>query len=71
MKPYKVAKCGSPDSKYMSYPNKFDEDIQIKLNEKKEFQGKVRELLLGNPSKIEDRYYQAIQVLKQIKEKLL
>lgn len=71
MNPYKVARCGSPDSKYMSDPNQFDKDIQTKLNEKKEFKSKLRNLILENPSKLEDRYYQAIQVLKQIKEEYL
>ena len=65
----KVAKAGAVDSKYFGDMEQFEADIVKKLNESKEFKTDLRELIIKGPSKIEQRYNEAIEVLLEIKEK--
>lgn len=64
----RVAKCGSPDSKYMSRPNGLDEDIQNKTNEANKFESDLRELFINSPGRLEFKYEKAIEVFLGIKK---
>ncbi len=66
----KVAKSGAVDSKYFGNVDKFEDDINSKLDDTKKFKDNIKQLILENPNLIEQRYYNAIEVLKEIKEEL-
>lgn len=63
-----VAKCGSVDSKYFSNLDKFEEDINSKLEATMKFKDNIKQLILENSNLIEQRYYNTIEVLKELKE---
>jgi len=63
----KVSKCGSADSKYFSNPQQFDKDIEKNIFDDKLFKAKVRALVLEDPSKMDIRYHQVIDVMMEIK----
>lgn len=63
-----VAKCDSVDSKYFSNLDKFEEDINSKLESTRKFKDNIKQLILENPNLIEQRYYNTIEVLKELKE---
>ena len=67
-KAIKVAKCGAVDSKYFGATDKFEKDVQAKIDKTEEFKNKIRELILDDPNLIEQRYNNVICVLKDIKE---
>ena len=64
----KVAKCGAVDSKYFGATDKFEKDVQAKIDKTEEFKNKIRELILLDPNLIEQRYYNTILVLIELKE---
>ena len=66
----RVAKAGAVDSKYFGNVDKFEDDINSKLDDTKKFKDNIKQLILENPNLIEQRYYNAIEVLKEIKEEL-
>ena len=66
----KVAKAGAVDSKYFNNSNKFEEDIMLKTEATSKFKDNIRQLILENPNLIEQRYFNTIEVLKEIKEEL-
>lgn len=66
----KVAKAGAVDSKYFSNVDKFEDDINYKLDATKKFKDNIKQLILENPNLIEQRYFNAIEVLKEIKEEI-
>ena len=66
----KVAKTGAVDSKYFNNSNKFEEDIMLKTEATSKFKDNIRQLILENPNLIEQRYFNTIEVLKEIKEEL-
>ena len=64
----RVAKCGSPDSKYMSRPNALEDDINAKIREHEAFKSLVRHLVIREPAKMELRYRDLIDVAMEIKQ---
>lgn len=71
MNPYRIGqvpRCGAMDSKYFSNPKQFDKDMQIHSFEVEQFKNDIKALILDNPSKIKDRYNQAISVMLEIKQ---
>ncbi|BFK81475.1 hypothetical protein I3900191A7_16200 [Clostridium baratii] len=64
----KNAKSGAVDSKYFGNTNKFEEDVTIKMQKTNEFKKHIRELILKEPDKMEQRVGNIIEVLKEIKE---
>ena len=66
----KVAKAGAVDSKYFSNVDKFEDDINYKLDATKKFKDNIKQLILENPNLIEQRYFNAIEVLKEIKKEI-
>ena len=66
----KVAKVGAVDSKYFSNIEKFEEDINSKLEATKRFKDNIKKLILENPNLIEQRYFNTVEVLRELKEEL-
>lgn len=66
----KVAKSGAVDSKYFSNVDKFEEDINSKLEATRKFKDNIKQLILENPSLTEQRYFNVVEVLKEIKEEI-
>ncbi|MCF0149496.1 MAG: hypothetical protein HUJ77_14020 [Clostridium sp.] len=66
----KLAKNGAVDSKYFSNKDKFEEDINIKLEATRKFKEDIRQLILENPNLIEQRYFNTVEVIKELKEEL-
>lgn len=64
----RVAKYGAADSKYFSNPQQLEKDIEQNKLSAELFKIRVREMLLEEPSKLDIRYHQAIEVLREIKE---
>lgn len=64
----RVAKCGSPDSKYMSRPNALEEDVNAKIREHEAFKSLVRHMVIREPAKIELRYRDLIDVALELKQ---
>ena len=64
----KVAKNGSVDSKYFSNLDKFEQDIQEKVEKTDNFKSKIRELIIENPNLIEQRYHNVVEVMLDIKK---
>lgn len=64
-----VKKCGSHDSKYFSDPFGLDRDVNEKIKNTEEFKARLRELVLEDPNKIEQRYHNSIEVLLELKER--
>lgn len=64
----KVAKTGAVDSKYFSNLDKFEQDIQEKVEKTDNFKSKIRELIIENPNLIEQRYHNVIEVMLDIKK---
>lgn len=64
----RVAKCGSPDSKYMSNPNGLDEDVNAKQIEYEKFRMQVRRLVTKEPGKVDVRYKELITVALELKQ---
>ena len=64
----KVAKTGAVDSKYFRNIDKFEEDIESKLEATSKFKDDIRKLILENPNLIEQRYFNTVEVLKELKE---
>lgn len=63
-----VPKCGAMDSKYFGNPQQFEKDIEINKIEMEQFRINLIGLLLAEPSKLQDRYNQAISVMLEIKQ---
>ena len=66
----KLAKAGALDSKYFSNVDKFEEDINSKLDATNKFKANIKQLILENPSLIEQRYFNVVELLKEIKEEI-
>ena len=66
----KLAKTGALDSKYFSNADKFEDDIDSKLDATNKFKVNIKQLILENPSLIEQRYFNVVEVLKEIKEEI-
>ena len=66
----RVAKGGAVDSKYFSNVGKFEDDINYKLDATKKFKDNINQLILENPNLIEQRYFNVVEVLKEIKEEI-
>ncbi|MGL4801951.1 MAG: hypothetical protein ACRC18_06770 [Cetobacterium sp.] len=64
----KVAKRGAVDSKYFGNMEQFDKDVQDKIDNSNRFKSKVRELILEDPNLIEQRYYELIETMLEIKK---
>lgn len=64
----KISKRGSVDSKYFGRLDKFEEDINFKIQQTEKFKNTIRELILKEPDKIEQRISNIIEVIKKIKE---
>ena len=64
----KVAKSGAVDSKYFNNFEQFDKDVQAKIIKTKEFNTKIRELILEDPNLIEQRVQNVVNVLLEIKK---
>ena len=62
-----VPKCGAMDSKYFSNPQQFDKDMQKHSFETEMFKSNLKSLILAEPTKIKDRYSQAIGIMLEIK----
>lgn len=66
----KVSKCGSVDSKYFNNNEKFNEDIQSKIDKANDFKTKIRALVLEDPNLIEYRINLIVSELLKIKREL-
>lgn len=64
----KVAKNGAVDSKYFGNIDRFEQDIQEKIEKTDNFKSKIRELIIENPNLIEQRYHNVIEVMLDIKK---
>jgi hypothetical protein len=64
----KLAKCGSMDSKYFGNMEQFEKDIQDRIDKAEQFKKTLKELILKDPSMIETRVRNAIDVLLEIKK---
>lgn len=64
----KVAKAGAVDSKYFNNTDKFEEDINSKLEATRIFKDNIRQLILENPNLMEQRYFNTVEVLRELKE---
>lgn len=64
----RVAKCGSMDSKYFGKPEQFEKDIQEKEAYRQEVKESIKQIVLQDPSRMDQRFRLAIDVLKEIKE---
>ena len=64
----KVAKAGAVDSKYFGNRDKFEEDINSKLEATKRFKDNIKQLILENPNLIKQRYFNTVEVLRELKE---
>lgn len=64
----KIAKNGAVDSKYFSNLDRFEQDIQEKIEKTDNFKSKIRELIIENPNLIEQRYHNVIEVMLDIKK---
>ena len=64
----KVAKNGAVDSKYFGNPEQFEKDIQDKIDRSNKFKDDVRKLILEDPNLIEQRYYELIETMLEIKK---
>lgn len=64
----RVAKCGSMDSKYFGKPEQFEKDIQKNEAYSQEVKESIRQIVLQDPSRMDQRFRLAIDVLKEIKE---
>lgn len=65
----KISKAGSVDSKYFGDLNGLDRDVNKKIKNTEEFKARLRELVLEDPNKIEQRYHNSIEVLLELKER--
>lgn len=67
----RVAKCGSPDSKYFGNPEQFEKDLAEKFHKaeilRQEVADTLRNIVLQDPSKVEDTYHLIIKELIKIK----
>jgi hypothetical protein len=63
----KVPKCGAVDSKYFNNNEKFNEDIQSKIDKANDFKIKIRALVLEDPNLIEYRINLIVSELLKIK----
>lgn len=68
MKPYKVAKCGSADSKYFNSSNQFDKDMQKHKEDRENLKSEVRNIIIQSPVDMKDRFHIVCEVLREIKE---
>ena len=68
MRDFKLHKIGEVSSKYGYQPELFERDIAKHKFDAELFKAKVRNLLLEEPSKIDIRYSQMIEVLREVKE---
>lgn len=64
----KVSKRGSVDSKYFGKLNQFETDINKKIERTEKFKNDIRNLILQDPSLIEQRYNNVVSVLLEIKK---
>ena len=64
----KVAKNGAVDSKYFSNVDRFEQDVQEKIESTNNFKSKIKELVIENPNLIEQRYHNVIEVMLDIKK---
>lgn len=63
----KPAKQGAVDSKYFNNFEQFNKDIHDKREKTEEFKDRLRALLLEQPGLMQQRYYNALDVLIAIK----
>lgn len=61
-------RIGNPDSKYTYCPGKLDKDIADKADEHQVFKCTVKQLILMDPSKMDLRYKDTIDALRELKE---
>ena len=59
---------GNPDSKYTYNPGQLDIDIHNKKLEHEACKQAIRDIILAAPSKMELRYHDAIDALRELKE---
>lgn len=67
----KVAKCGSMDSKYFGDAEQFEKDVLEKVAATEDFKRKIKELILENPSLIEQRYNDVIKIMLEIRKEYI
>lgn len=65
----KISKAGAVDSKYFGNLNAIDRDVFEKIQNTEEFKEKLRDLILNDPNKIEQRYHNCIEVLLELKKR--
>lgn len=61
-------RIGNPDSKYTYNPGQLDIDIHNKKLEHEACKQAIRDIILDDPSKMDLRYHDAIEALKELKE---
>ena len=54
--------------KYFNNIYKFEEDVTRKLEVTRKFKENIKRLILEDPNLIEQRYFNTIEVLKELKE---
>ena len=61
-------RIGNPDSKYTYCPEQLEKDLQAKENERNTFKDLVRHLVLLDPSKMDLRFRDLLDIAKEIKQ---
>jgi hypothetical protein len=65
---FKVPKCGAMDSKYWNQPGQLEKDVEQHQLDSELFRRRVRNLILEDPGKMDIRYHQVIEELRNIKD---
>lgn len=63
-----MGRIGNPDSKYAYNPEKLNQDVKEKEHEHKVFKDLIKHLIIMEPAKMDLRYKDVIEVLKEVKE---
>lgn len=61
-------RIGNPDSKYTYCQEQLDKDIADKKHEHQVFKDMIKQFILMDPSKMDLRYIDTIEALKELKE---
>lgn len=60
-------KIGNPDSKYTYCPEQLEKDIGDKKHQHEVFKDMIKQFILMDPSKMDLRYHDVIEALKELK----
>lgn len=61
-------RIGNPDSKYTYCPEQLEKDIADKQHKHQTFKNMIKQFILMDPSKMDLRYRDTIEALRELKE---